>query len=97
MLAKDKLTKEEIRSLASRTGGNPYFINCSIKGLQTIRESDNSFAIDRRALLAPKSVSDPIQTLLLHIKREDLSMRVLLDYAAILGDRFKSKRISPNL
>lgn len=94
VLAKDKLTKEEIRSLASRTGGNPYFINCSIKGLQTIRESDNSFAIDRRALLAPKSVSDPIQTLLLHIKREDLSMRVLLDYAAILGDRFKSKDLS---
>jgi predicted ATPase len=87
-LARDKLTDDEVDSVATRSRGNPFIIDRAIRNLVRVEKSNENVPRTRKSLLAPKNVSDPIRSALIQIQREDMDMRILLDNAAILGEKF---------
>src|ERR1700730_8314963 len=93
-LARDKLTDEEVDSIATTSKGNPFIIDRTIRNLVRVEKSSENVPRTRKSLLAPKNVSDPIRSALIQIQREDMDMRILLDDAAILGEKFSLDELS---
>ncbi len=83
--------ESQIDSLVDRTGGNPLLISKVVRAILSQYSDTLQGGSIRYAYLwkiVPKSISDMVSKQLLEVQKENLTARLALDYASIIGRAF---------